>query len=131
MQQFIVNLSDCVQESGFFDCELRAVKEIVKWIVDSTSKLQEQREFIESKWLDPRRSLVTNFSSFGLLQLKTLFAFGLMKLKIFFLKSVKLLTFQTLESSLFHSITEDEKHEFLKKLCLMLKYGTSSVFLVL
>ena len=120
---------------------IRAVKEIVKWIVDSTSKLQEQRGFTESwklclnlcslKWLNPRRSLVTNFSSFGLLQLKTLFAFGLMKLKIFFLKSVKLLTFQTLESSLFHSITEDEKHEFLKKLCLMLKYGTSSVFLVL
>ena len=103
MQQFIVNLSDCVQESGFFDCELRAVKEIVKWIVDSTSKLQEQREFIESwklclhlcspKWLNPRRSLVTNFSSFGLLQLKTLFAFGLMKLKIFFFKISEALDF--------------------------------------
>ena len=61
---------------------------------------------------------MTNLSPFELLQLKTLFAFGLMKLKIFFLKPVKLLTFRSLESSLFRSITADGKKEFLKKLCI-------------
>ena len=110
-------------------------------MVDSTSKLQEQRGFIESwklclnlcslKWLIRRRSLVTNFSTLELLQLKTLLAYGLVKLKMFFLKSVKLLIFRSLESSLFHSITADGKKEFLKNLCLMLKYGTPSAFLVL
>ena len=101
--------------------------------VDSTSKLQEQRGFIESwklclnwcslKWLNLRRSFAINFSPFKLLQLKTLFAFGLMKLKIFFLKLVKLLTFWNLETYLFHSITANEKKELLKKLYLMLKHS--------
>ena len=79
-------------------------------------------EFVFSQVTNSRRSLVTNFTPFELLKLKTLFAFGHMKLKIFLLKSVKLLTFRSLESGLFHSITADGKN-VLKKLCLMLKYG--------
>ena len=89
-------------------------------------------EFVfEFEWRNPGQSLVTNFSPFELLQLKTLFAVGLMKLKKIFLKLVKLSNLWSLESSLFHSVTADGKEEFLKKLCLMLKYGTSSSFLVL
>ena len=55
---------------------------------------------------------MTNLSPFEPLQLKTLLVFGLMKLKTFFLKSSNLLTFQSLETSLFHSITGDRKREF-------------------
>ena len=57
---------------------------------------------------------MTNFSPFELLQLKTLFAFGLMKLKIVFLKLMKFLAFESLESSLFHAITADGKNIFEK-----------------
>ena len=122
IQQFIISLTNCVQESVSFDCEYRVVKEIMNsWFNIQTTRakgiyriLETVFEFVfsYSKWLKPR--LVTNFSPFELLQLKTLFAFGLMKLKIFFLKSVKLLTFRSLESSSFHSITADGKTEFLK-----------------
>ena len=86
IQQFIINLTNCIQESVSFDCELRAVKEIVN-------------------------------SSFNI---QTTRATGIYRM-----------AFRSLESSLFHSITADGKNEFLKKLCLMLKYGTSSAFLIL
>ena len=48
-----------------------------------------------------------------------------------FLKINKALHFRSLESSLFDSITADGEKEFLKKLCLMLKYCASSTFFVL
>ena len=46
------------------------------------------------------------------------------------LKSTNLFEFQRVGSKLFHSIIVEEKKEFLKKLCLFLKQGMLSTFLV-
>ena len=85
-----------------------------KCAVDSISKPQLQNGFKESwklclnlcsrKWLKPSRSLVINLIPLGLWQLKRLLADGLINFRILFLKTLKLLEFLTLWSSLFHSI---------------------------
>ena len=53
-----------------------------------------------------------------------------MNLSILFLKTSKFFEFRRVESKLFHSMIVEGKKEFLKKLCLMLKKGMSSTFLV-
>ena len=47
-----------------------------------------------------------------------------------FLKSAKLFEFLSVRSELFHSMIVEGKKEFLKKLCLILKQGMLSTFLV-
>ena len=104
-----------------------------KWFVDSTLRPQEQRGFREfwkpylnlcsCKWLRTKQILVTNLIPFELSQLKKLFAVDLMKFKIPFLKTGKLLLLWKLEFSLFNSVTDEGMNEFLKKLCLNLEKG--------
>ena len=96
-----------------------------KLLVDSTSRRQEQRGFKESwklclslcsrKWLRSRQSLLANLISFELSWLTKLFAVGLIKFKIPFLKTGKLLLMWKLGFSLFDSITDERRNEFLKK----------------
>ena len=50
--------------------------------------------------------------------------------RILFLKSTKLREFRRVGSKLLHSIIVEGKKEFLKKLCLFLKQGMLSTFLV-
>ena len=69
--------------------------------------------------LSPSLSLVKNVSLWGWCQLKTLFGEGLIKLRIFFLKTEKLSALQILASRIFHSFTEDWKNVFLKISCLV------------
>ena len=58
------------------------------------------------------------------------FMVGLINFKIFFLKILRLGVFWISGFSLFHSIVTDRKKVFLKKLCLTLKWGVLSAFLV-
>lgn len=51
-------------------------------------------------------------------------------LSILFLKTIKVFEFRRLGSKLFHSMIVEVNMEFLKKLCLMLKKGMLSTFLV-
>ena len=46
------------------------------------------------------------------------------------MKSTKLFEFRRIGSKLFHSMIAEGKKEFLKKLCLILKQGMLSTFLV-
>ena len=82
------------------------------------------------KWLIPTRSRVIGLIPLWLLQLKTLLGEGLINFKILFLKSIKLFEFRRVGSRLFHSMIVEGKKEFLKKLCLVLKQGIFSTFLV-
>ena len=107
--------------------------------VDLISKPQLQIGFKQSwklclnlcsrKWLIPTRSRVISLIPLWLLQLKTLLGEGLINFRILFLKSTKLFEFRRLGSKLFHSLNVEGKKEFLK-LCLILKQGILSVFLV-
>ena len=67
------------------------------------------------KWLRPRRRLVINLIPLGLWQLKKLLADDLINRSILFLKTLKLLEFLMLWSSLFHSTIVDGKKELLNK----------------
>ena len=60
-----------------------------------------------------------------------LFGDGRKHFNIFFLKIEKLSEFFILWSRLFHSVTMDEKYEFLKNVCLTLNWVILSMFLVL
>ena len=71
-----------------------------------------------------------NLIPLGLRQLKRLLGDGLIKFRILFLKILKLLEFLMLWSSLFRYIIVDEKKQFLKKVCLVLKKGILCIFLV-
>ena len=51
-------------------------------------------------------------------------------LSILFLKTIKVFEFRRLGSKLFYSMIVEGNMEFLKKLCLMLKKGMLSTFLV-
>ena len=84
------------------------------------------------RWLKPNLSLVISFIPVGLWQLKVLFGVGRMNCKMLFLKRARFSELLILLSRLFHSITEDGKNEFLKKLCLTLNLGMLPIlFLVL
>ena len=84
------------------------------------------------RWLKPNLSLVISFIPIGLWQLKVLLGVGRMNCKMLFLKKARLSELLILLSRLFHSITEDGKNEFLKKLCLTLNLGMLPIlFLVL
>ena len=108
--------------------------------VDLISKPQLQIGFKKSwklclnlcsrKWLIPTRSRVIGLIPLWLLQLKTLLGEGLINFKILLLKSIKLFEFRRVGSRLFHSMIVEGKKEFLKKLCLVLKQGMFSTFLV-
>ena len=78
----------------------------------------------------PTRSRVISLIPLGLLQLKTLLGEGLINFRILFLKSTKLFEFRGVGSKLFYSIIVEGKKEFLKKLCLILKQGMLSTFLI-
>ena len=106
------------------------------------SLLQQQIRFKQSRklclnlwslrWLKPNPSLVISFILIGLWQLKVLLRVGCMNCKMLFLKRARLSELLILLSRLFHSITEDGKNEFLKKLCLTLNLGMLPIlFLVL
>ena len=82
-------------------------------------------------WLRPMRSLVRYLISLQLWQLNTLFRDDLINFNKFFLKTLRLAVLQRLGSNLFHSITVNEKNEFLKKLYLVSRRVILSVFLVL
>ena len=106
-----------------------------KWLVVSISWPQEQKGFTVSwklwlnlcsrRWLSPSLSLVKNVIPSGWWQLKTLFDDGLIKLKIFFLKTEKLSALRVLASKMFHSFIEEGKKVFLKKSWYTLKGGIS------
>ena len=84
------------------------------------------------RWLKPKLSLVISFILIGLWQLKVLLGVRRMNCKMLFLKRARLSELLILLSRLFHSITEDGKNEFLKKLCLTLNLGMLPIlFLVL
>ena len=84
------------------------------------------------RWLKPNLSFVISFIPIGLWQLKVLLGVGRMNCKMLFLKRARLSELLILLSRLFHSITEDGKNEFLKKLCLTLNLGMLLIlFLVL
>ena len=84
------------------------------------------------RWLKPNLSFVISFIPIGLWQLKVLLGIGRMNCKMLFLKRARLSELLILLSRLFHSITEDGKNEFLKKLCLTLNLGMLLIlFLVL
>ena len=95
-----------------------------KWLVVSISWPQEQMGLTVSwklwlnlcsrRWLNPSLSLVKNIKPLGWWQLKTLFGVGLIKLKIFFLKTEKLSALRILASKMFHSFIEEGKKVFLK-----------------
>ena len=106
------------------------------------SLLQQQIRFKQSRklclnlwslrWLKPNLSLVITFIPIGLWQLKVLLGVGCMNCKVLFLKRARLSELLILLPRLFHSITEDGKNEFLKKLCLTLNLGMLPIlFLVL
>ena len=57
---------------------------------------------------------VSNFIPFGLIQRKTIFSEGHVNFKMAPSKLVRLSELRMLKSSLFHSITVEEKEEFLK-----------------
>ena len=59
-------------------------------------------------------NLVSNFIPFGLIQRKTIFSEGHVNFKMVPSKLVRLSELRMLKSSLFHSITVEEKEEFLK-----------------
>ena len=82
--------------------------------------------------LKPNLSLVISSIPVGFWQLKVLLGVGRMNCKMLFLKRARLSELLILLSRLFHSITEDGKNEFLKKLCLTLNLGMLPIlFLVL
>ena len=84
------------------------------------------------RWLKPNLSLVISFIPIGLWQVKVLLGVGRMNCKMLSLKRARLSELLILLSRLFHSITEDGKNEFLKKLCLTLNLGMLPIlFLVL
>ena len=66
-------------------------------------------EFKLKKLLRPRRSLVRHLIPLQFWQLETLFEDGLVNSNKFFLKTIRLATLTRLGSSLFHSITANEK----------------------
>ena len=77
-------------------------------------------------------SISVIFVPIGLWQLKFLLGVGRMNCKMLFLKTARLSELLILLSRLFHSITEDGKNEFLKKLCLTLNLEMLPIlFLVL
>ena len=63
--------------------------------------------------------------------MKTEFEDGLINFKILFLKAEKVSEFCIFKFQLFHSMTVDEKKEFLKKLCLPLERGMLLLVVVL
>ena len=108
--------------------------------VDSISKPQLHIGFKQSwklclnlcsrKWLITTRSRVIRLIPLWLLQLKALVGEGLINFRILLLKSIKLIELRRVGSRLFHSMIVEGKKEFLKKLCLVLKQGMFSTFLV-
>ena len=80
------------------------------------------------KWLRPTRNPLIILIPLWLS--KTLLGEGLIKFRILFLKTTKLFKFRRVGSKFFHSLIVEGKKEFLKKLCLMLKKGILSTFLV-
>ena len=62
------------------------------------------------KLLKPRPNLVRCFIPLQFWQLKALFGDGLINFNKLFLKTLRLAALRRLESSLFHSITEDGKN---------------------
>ena len=87
-------------------------------------------KFVLTKRTLPTRSRVISLIPLWLLQLKTLLGEGLINFRILFLKSTKRFEFRRVGSKLFHSMIVEGKKEFLKKLCLILKQGMLSTFLV-
>ena len=83
------------------------------------------------KWPKRNLSLVNNLTPLGLWQLKTMIPEGCIKFKSFYLKIFKLSELRIFRSSLFHSITAEEKKEFWKKLWFTLNRRILLVFLVL
>ena len=77
-----------------------------KWI---QSILKIMFEFKLKKLLRPRGRLVKHLIPLQFWQLKTLFEDGLENSKKFFLKTIRIATLTRLGSSLFHSITVNEK----------------------
>ena len=69
-------------------------------------------------------------NTFIIITIKILLGEGLINFRILFLKSTKRFEFRRLGSKLFHSMIVKGKKEFLKKLCLILKQGILSTFLV-
>ena len=69
-------------------------------------------------------------STFLSSQLKTLLGQGVINLWILFPKTTTKIEFRWVGSKLFHSIIVEGKKEFLNKLCLILKQGMLSTFLV-
>ena len=82
------------------------------------------------RWLRPKRSRVVNLTPLWLQQLKQLLVVGLINLRISLLKIPKLLAFQMVGSSLFHSMIADGKKVFFKNLRLSLLSGIPWTFLV-
>ena len=66
------------------------------------------------RWLKPRRNLVNRFIPYGLQMSKILFGEGLINPKSLFSKILIFSEFITSRLSLFHSIVEEKKKEFLK-----------------
>ena len=62
--------------------------------------------------------------------IKKLLRESLTNLSILFLKTTKVFEFRRLGSKLFHSMIVERNMEFLKKLCITLKKGMLSTFLV-
>ena len=71
-----------------------------------------------------------NSNTFIIIQLQTLLEEGLINFRILFLETAKLFEFRKVESKMFHSVIVEGRKEFLKKLCLILKQGMLSTFLV-
>ena len=111
-----------------------------KWHVFSMLQPQVQTGFNVSwklflnlcswRWLSPSRNLVKYLIPFRLWRPNMLFVVSLINFKIFFLKILRLGEFWISGSSLFHSMMTDGKKVFLKKLCLILKWGILFAFLV-
>ena len=104
-------------------------------ITTATDRLSESWKLClnlcSQRWLKPNLNLVNNLTPLGLWQLKTVLTEGRKMFKSVFLKIFKLSELRIFRSSLFHSITAEEKKEFRKKLCFTLNRGTLLVFLVL
>ena len=79
------------------------------------------------KWLD----LVINFIPMIFWLLKKLFGNGLMNFRMLQRNKLQISQFLSSWSKLFHSIVVDEKTNFWKTVCLVLKRGTASIFLVI
>ena len=111
-----------------------------QWVVLWTSVSHLQIRFNKSwklclnlwsrRWLKPILNLVSNFTPWGLWQVKVLFGDGRMNCNMFFLKIEKLSEFLILLFRLFHLVTMDGKYEFLKKVCVTLNWGILPMFLV-